>query len=132
MSVDTAEIVSNIVRELEAAWNAADGAGFARPFADDADFVNIRAEHFRTRELIASGHQGIFNSIYKGSNVRYEVVAMRPLAPGVLLAHVKSTLNAPTGPLAGQHNSLFSMVLIEADDRWQIASFQNTLVAPGR
>ena len=43
------------------------------PFADDADFVSIRAEHLRSREVIAKGNQGIFDTIYKGSAVRYEV-----------------------------------------------------------
>jgi len=56
MNVNGEQIVSNLVGELEKAWNAADGAGFARAFADDADFVNIRGLHFRTRENIAKGH----------------------------------------------------------------------------
>jgi uncharacterized protein (TIGR02246 family) len=56
MNSDGERIVSNLVGELEEAWNAADGAGFARSFAEDADFVNIRGEHVRTREVIAKGH----------------------------------------------------------------------------
>jgi uncharacterized protein (TIGR02246 family) len=60
---DSEQIVSDIVRELEKAWNAADGEGFARPFAEDADFLNIRGEHFRTRANIARGHQSIFDTI---------------------------------------------------------------------
>src|SRR4029453_7517956 len=107
------KIVSDIVGELERAWNSSDGAAFARPFTDDADFVNIRGEHFRTREAITKGHQGIFNTIYKGSVVRYQVIGARAIAPGVLLAHVKSALKAPTGPLAGEHSSLFTVVLVQ-------------------
>jgi len=53
----------------------------------------------------------------------------RPIAPGVVLAHVKSLLTAPTGPLAGEHNALFSMVLVEDQGAWRIAAFHNTLVA---
>src|SRR5215510_7522937 len=100
-------IVSDIVSELERAWNAADGAAFARPFAEDADFVNIRGDHFRTREVIAKGHQSIFDTIYKGSVVRYQPMDVRSISEGVLLAHARSTLKAPAGPLAGEHNSLF-------------------------
>lgn len=128
MNSDDRQIVADVVRELEKAWNAADGEGFGRPFAGDADFVNIRGDHFRTREAIAKGHQGIFNSIYKGSTVRFEVVSVRGIAPTVLLAHVKSALKAPTGPLAGEHGSLFSLVLVHYDDDWRIAAFHNTLV----
>jgi uncharacterized protein (TIGR02246 family) len=121
--------VSDLVAELEKAWNAADGEGFARPFAEDADFVNIRGDHLRSREAIARGHQGIFDTIYKGSVVRFQVAAVRAIAPDVLLVHVKSTLKAPTGPLAGEHHSLFTAVLTRAPDGWRIAAFHNTLIA---
>ena len=128
MNINSERIVSDIIGELERAWNAADGPGFARPFAEDADFVNIRGEHMRTREVIGKGHQGIFSTIYKGSVVRYELAAVRPIAPTVLLAHAKSKLNAPTGPLAGEHRSLFTLVLVQDQDSWRIAAFHNTLI----
>jgi uncharacterized protein (TIGR02246 family) len=128
MNSDDERIVSDLVAELEKAWNAADGARFARPFAEDADFVNIRGEHLRTREVIAKGHQAIFNTIYKGSVVRYQVAGVRAIAPAVLLAHVKSTLKAPTGPLAGEHSSLFTVVLVQEQNSWSIAAFHNTLI----
>ena len=57
-----------------------------------------------------------------------KVEAVREIAPSVLVAHVKSTLNAPTGPLAGEHRSLFTMVLVQQNTEWQIAAFHNTLV----
>ena len=129
MTVPDDRIVSDIVGELEKAWNAADGAAFARPFADDADFVNIRGDHFRTREVIAKGHQVIFDTMYKGSVVRYQATDVRAIAPGVLVAHAKATLTAPTGPLAGEHGSLSTLVLVQHDNDWRIAAFHNTLVA---
>jgi uncharacterized protein (TIGR02246 family) len=128
MNSDGERIVSHLVGELEEAWNAADGAGFARPFAEDADFVNIRGEHLRTREVIAKGHQAIFDTIYAGSVVGYQVTGVRAIAPAVLLAHVKGTLKAPTGPLAGEHGSLFTLVLVQDQNSWRIAAFHNTLV----
>jgi uncharacterized protein (TIGR02246 family) len=128
MNVDGQRIVSALIVRLENAWNEKDGAAFAQPFAEDADFVNIRGEHFRTREAIADGHQGIFNTIYKGSVVRYELSGVRALAPGILLAHAKANLKVPTGPLAGEHRSLFTLVLSQDQDAWRIAAFHNTLV----
>lgn len=128
MNVTGDQAVSDIVAELEKAWNTGDGAAFARPFAEDADFVNIRAEHLQTREVIARGHQGIFDTIYKGSTVRFQVSTVRAISPTVLVAHVKSTLKAPTGPLAGEHNSLFTLVLEQDQENWRIAAFHNTLV----
>jgi len=113
MSVQDERIVSELVGELEKAWDVADGTAFARAFAEDADFVNIRGEHFRTREVIAKGHDVIFNTIYRNSIVRYQVAGVRAIALGVLLARVKSNLQAPTGPLAGEHGSLFTLVLVQ-------------------
>ena len=61
------------VRQLEIAWNAMDGAAFGASFAADADFVNIRGEHFRGRAAIAAGHAAIFKTIYAGSTNHYIV-----------------------------------------------------------
>jgi uncharacterized protein (TIGR02246 family) len=65
--------LENIVRQLEAAWNAMDGSAFAEPFAADADFVNIRGDHFRGQDAIAAGHAAIFQTIYAGSTNHYTI-----------------------------------------------------------
>jgi len=126
--------IEGIVKSMEAAWNAGDGAGFAAPFAADADFVTIRAEHLRGREAIGAGHAMIFRTIYAGSVNRMEVESARLLRPEVALAHVRATLDAPTGPLAGRHDARFSLVLIREAAGWQIAALHNTLAPsePGR
>jgi uncharacterized protein (TIGR02246 family) len=120
----------NIVAQLEAAWKAMDGAAFAQPFAEDADFVNIRAEHFQGRPAIGAGHAAIFASIYAGSTTQMTVEAARRLRPDVGLVHVRSVLNVPQGPLAGRHAACFSMVLTKAGGDWEIAAFHNTLEPP--
>jgi len=119
--------ITAVVAALEAAWNAGDGAAFAAPLTEDADFVNIRAEHFRGRDSIAAGHDGIFRSIYAGSRNHYTVESVRLLRQDVALVHVKAVLDAPTGPLAGRHGALFSAVLTREPDGWRIAAFHNTL-----
>jgi uncharacterized protein (TIGR02246 family) len=119
--------LAGIVRHLEAAWEAMDGAAFAAPFADDADFVNIRGEHVRGRSAIAAGHSAIFRTIYAGSTTRMTVEAARLLRPEVALVHVHSLLDAPHGPLAGRHHARFSMVLTKEPGGWRIAAFHNTL-----
>jgi uncharacterized protein (TIGR02246 family) len=128
-SVDRTTL-ETLVASLEAAWNAGDADAFAAPFTDDADFVNIRAEHFRTRAAIAAGHAAIFRTIYAGSTNVYTLSAARLLAADVALVHVKAVLDAPSGPLAGRNRALFSMVLVRAGSQWQIASFHNTLEPP--
>jgi len=122
--------LESIVGRLEAAWNAMDGAAFAAPFAADADFVNIRAEHLRGRSTIADGHAGIFRTIYAGSTNRYTIETVRLVLNDVALVHVQAVLDVPSGPFAGRNRALFSMVLVRRAPGWQIASFHNTLQPP--
>lgn len=127
LSQADAAALERIVRQLESAWNAADGDAFAAPFAEDADFVNIRAEHHRGRPAIAAGHTAIFRGIYAGSTNQLTLEAARLLRPDVALARVLATLDCPTGPLAGRHRARFTMVLTKGPNGWEIASFHNTL-----
>ena len=55
----------------------------------------------------------------------------RELDDRVMLAHVRGTLNAPAGPLAGETNALASVILVGDGGDHRIAAFHNTLVASG-
>jgi uncharacterized protein (TIGR02246 family) len=120
--------VAELVQRLEGAWNAGDAAGFAAPFAEGADFVNVMGMHARGRQAIEAGHEHIFRTIYAGSVNAYELESARVLRPGVALAHVRARLRVPGGPMAGEHDALFSMVLVQGGDGWQVEGFQNTFV----
>jgi uncharacterized protein (TIGR02246 family) len=106
MNNDLDRVVTPVLSRIESAWNAADGAAFAEPFTTDADFVNIRGEFHHSQAAIGAGHQAIFNTVYKGSTVRYELAEARSLTPNVTVAHARATLREPQGPLAGEHKWL--------------------------
>ena len=129
--MDPKTVAETVIKRLQDAWNAADGARFAAPFTPDADFVNIRGELHSGSEQIAAGHQQIFDSIYAGSTVHYSVLQARELDNRVILAHVGATLNAPTGPLAGETQALASVVLVGDREEHRIAAFHNTVIASG-
>ena len=124
--------IDQLVDTLEHAWNAGDGDAFAAPFAEDADFVNVRAEHHQGRRAIAGGHNAILRTIYAGSTNEYTVKSARLVADDVAVAHVDAALDVPSGPLAGQMHALYSIVLVRAGSGWQIASFHNTLLPPAQ
>ena len=63
MAEDAESIAAALLRQLEDAWNAGDGAAFGAPFAEDADFVDIRGDHHRGRAAIAQGHRAIFDTV---------------------------------------------------------------------
>jgi len=121
-------IAEAIMQRLELAWNHADGAAFGEPFSADADFVAIRGDLHTGRDAIAEGHQQILDTIYAGSTARYQVLHARQLGGRVILAHVRGTLSAPAGPLAGEHASTITVVLLKRDDKYEITAFHNTLI----
>ena len=133
MAEGAGSVATELIGRLERAWNEGDGQAFGEPFAPDADFVDIRGEHHRGQEAIAAGHQAIFDSIYEGSSTDFELTGARELSAGdVILAHATAVLRTPSGPLAGEHGAVQSLVLVRGGDGWEIASFHNTLVAPRR
>ena len=125
---DLSAMAQGLLDRLEAAWNGADGTAYGEPFSSDAVFVAIRGDLYTGREAIAQGHQGILDSIYAGSTSRFELLSARPLDDRVVLAHARMTVDAPAGPLAGEHRSTATMVLVEREGRYEIAAFHNTLV----
>jgi uncharacterized protein (TIGR02246 family) len=122
-------VAQGLMTRLEEAWNAADGAAFAEPFSANADFVAIRGDLHTGSTAIAEGHQQIFDTIYAGSTVAYRVLQAREIAGGVILAHVRGTIAAPSGPLAGEHAATATVVLVPHGDDYEIAAFHNTLVS---
>ena len=126
--MDPTSIAESIVKALEDAWNGGDGAAFGAPFAPEADFVTIRGE-LHSGEAIAAGHQHIFETVYRGSTIRYSVLQARELDDRVIVAHVRGTLNVPAGPLAGEPDALASVVLARHDGDYRIEAFHNTLIA---
>jgi uncharacterized protein (TIGR02246 family) len=130
-TIDPTTVAALQIDQLERAWNQADGAAFGSVFAEDADFVDIRGTHHQGAAAIGHGHQAIFDTIYAGSTVRFELDRVRLVAPGCIVAVVASTLDAPTGPLAGVNNARVTMLLTEQGGRWKVTAFHNTLVREG-
>jgi uncharacterized protein (TIGR02246 family) len=125
---DAVAVAGPILEQLELAWNAGDGVGFAGPFAEDADFVEIRGGHHHGAVAVGRGHEAIFSTIYAGSTVDLDLEKARTVGPGVVVALAHSTMTAPTGPMRGVNRARMTMVIVEEDERWAIKSFHNTLV----
>lgn len=127
-TLDPTTIAANRVEQMERAWNQADGAAFAEVFTSDTDFVDVRGGHHRGVEEVAQGHQALFDSIYAGSTVTYQLETAREVAPGCIVAVVAATLDVPSGPMQGVNRARFTAAMIERDSCWSVAAFQNTLL----
>jgi len=116
------------VKQMESGWNTKSGALFAKPFAEDADYVVINGSHIRGRKVIESAHQGIFDTIYKDTTITLTVKQVRFLRPDVAVVHVNGHRDGPTKELT--QDAMLSMVMVKEKGGWSITSFQNTAVAP--
>jgi uncharacterized protein (TIGR02246 family) len=121
-------VAATLFTSMAAAWGRADGAAFGTLFSTDADFVDIRGSHHRGADAIAQGHQAIFDTIYAGSTVSYQVDRAGVVAPGCVVAVISSTLDAPTGPLQGINHARITAVITDGPGGWEITALQNTLV----
>jgi uncharacterized protein (TIGR02246 family) len=131
MQTDPTTIATGWLDRIEDAWNRADGPGFGEAFAEESDFVDIRGDHHRGSATIAHGHQAIFDTVYAGSTVHYDLDVARAVGPESVLAVATSTLEAPTGPLQGTNHSRLTAVITRQGDRWLASAFQNTLIQTG-
>lgn len=116
------------VKQMETGWNTKSGALFAKPFADDADYVVINGMYIRGRAVIESQHQRIFDTVYKDTNVTLTVKQIRFLRPDVAVVHVEGRRTGPTKEL--MQNAMLTLMMTKEKQGWVIAAFQNTAVAP--
>ena len=120
------------VRQLEAGWNSKSGALFAKPFAEDADYVVINGMHIRGRAAIDKGHQGIFDTYMKATTIAFTVKQTRYVRADVAVVHVGARLKSPQ-PDGGakETDATITLVMSKEKGNWQIVAFQNTQVAGG-
>ena len=120
-----------IVRRLEQAWNNGDSVAWTAEFAKDADFIHVLGGFFHGSGDIEHGHRTIFDTIYKGSQNRFEVEKVRLLRPDVAVVFIRANL---TWYLNGQEHHIQARPTLVAEKsptgEWRIAVFQNTLITP--
>jgi uncharacterized protein (TIGR02246 family) len=127
LAQDEAAIREN-VEQMQAGWNTKSGSLFARPFAEDADYVVINGSYVKGRVTIEKTHQQIFETIYKNTTIRLAVKQVRFLRPDVAVVHVTGHLDAPENEKQLVADASMTMVMTREKQGWQIAAFQNTQV----
>ncbi len=131
MTTDNAAIRA-IIKQCSDAWNAGNGRAFAAPFAEDADYIIIDGRHARGRDVIAVGHQRIFETIYRDSNLKIDIEEMHFLRPDVAVVCCLGLLTGARGENKYREQARSGWVMTKTDGEWQVASFQNTPIAPPR
>ena len=133
-SAEAKSQVEAVVKALIESWNAHDMTVYGAQFADDADFVNVLGMHWRGRSEIERLHAELHRTIFRNSSLRLEDYSVRPLGPGILLAHVKWEMRGhespPGAPFAEIRHGMITAVFVEKEERWLISALQNTEIVP--
>ncbi len=120
--------IREVIAAVESGWNAGDGDGFAASFAEDADYVIVDGRYIKGRQVIAQGHQGLFDSIYRDSHNVATVRGIRFISDDVAVAHVEWRLTFQQDEAVRKGQAITTMVMLRANGMWSITAFQNTPV----
>lgn len=126
-SKDEAAIRAN-VGQMVKGWNLKSGAEFAKPFAEDADYVVINGFHIKGRAAIAEAHQRIFETVRKNSTLFCTVEQIRFLRPDVAVIHARGTLKEAQNDSTRTIDAKMTLVMTKENGKWEIAAFQNTAI----
>lgn len=129
MNTNDEQALRDVVAKLESAWNAADSVAWARFFAEDVDFIHILGVHYTGRAAVEKGHRMIWDTIYKGSTVKYAVEKIRPAGADVAVVFVLGEMKFFDSGVERYIKARPTMMVQRTDNGWQIVVFQNTLVA---
>lgn len=124
------QALREIVQQLEASWNTSDSVAWSKFFAEDADFIHILGGHFHGREAIEQGHRLIFDTVYKGSVNRFQVEKIRFAGPDVTIVFLFATLRVNNPGMPPQLYARPTLIAQRRGGRWEIVTFQNTMVRP--
>ena len=118
-----------IVTEFQKTWNASDSIGLASLFSVDASFIHIYGGQLDGRMAIEASHRQIFDTVYKGSRLEYEVNSVRFLRPDVAAVLLEARLQFRERGDAREIHARPTMVATKEDGKWQVVLFQNTRVS---
>ena len=123
-------LVSSLVTEAEAAWNAHDMKRFAACFAEDADFVNVAGDWWHGRNEIEQRHASGHAAQFKNSTMQMELAGFREIGPGIGVVHVRWLLNGhgPSGPkqTTDPRPGIWSWTVRDRGGKLEIVASHNT------
>lgn len=125
-SVDETKLKEMHQRMIEA-WNKGSPAGFAAPFAPDADFIGFEGSQLKGRSQIAQFHQMLFETSRQNTTLEGGVHFVRFLSPDIAVIHAWTTSSLPNERNASpSRDSLQLIVATRHGGYWQFDAMQNS------
>jgi uncharacterized protein (TIGR02246 family) len=114
-------------------WNAHDMKGFARLYADDAEFVNVYGMWWTGRPRIQSEHEATHATVFRNSRLSAKEIRVKFLRPDVASLHMRWDLTGlalPNGQPLPDRKGVLAYILVKEGGEWRIAVGQNTDIVP--
>ncbi len=118
--------IRQIVKDIHDAWAEGNGEKYASYFTEDIDFTVWNGMYYNGRKANAKNHQMIFDTFYKGTNIKTEIRKIRFLTDDVASVHLQSKMFRAGKRVDGVPEVVPLMILQKTDGKWKGAVFQNT------
>jgi len=119
--------IRGLIEAFAEGWNGQDGLACARPFAEDADFINIMGLKARGREVIGRGHEEILATVFRGTKLNYAIESIRFVRPDVAVGDATLRLHYADGAPFPMRASSAGFVAGKQRGQWSIVVFRNMI-----
>ena len=132
MSLPTQDAAQAVLAELARAWDIGDAAAYGRQFTEGATYVSFDGHLLSGRQAIEDVHRFLFDGPLRGSRMVSDRGESSTIQSTSLLGEDVAVVVSTGGiQLAGQtelgdRDSVQTVVLTRAGERWLVAAFQNT------
>lgn len=126
-----------IIAAQAAAWNAGDGAAYAKDLAPEASFTNIFGMVMYGAPAFAERHRQILSTFYKSTTKHHTIRRIRFVTPDVAIVdidnEVRGVKRMPAGlpvPPDGIIRTQLMEVFVQRGGRWWIEAYHNVDTKP--
>jgi uncharacterized protein (TIGR02246 family) len=120
-------VVCDIADQFEHCWNAADGVGFAEPFADDADVITPQGVRLLGRREISLRSAEVLARTCGDDSIGLRVVDVRCTSATTFVALIEQHWRRRSDPVAERRTSaLATVVVAESACGWEVTTLHCT------
>jgi uncharacterized protein (TIGR02246 family) len=124
--------VQNIIQEEVTAWNAGDAVAYARHFAPDGTFTNVRGQFFTGRQAFIDKHDYVFKGQFRGSTLKQDVVSLKFARSDVAVVEVLTSVTGiqklspgTSTDDKGRLRTRLLQVIVRDGSEWKIVAYHN-------
>ena len=125
--------IRNIIQGEIAAWNAGDAVAYARHFAEDGTFTNVRGQFFTGRQAFIDRHDYVFKGQFHGSTLKQDIVSLKFARPDVAVVEVLTSVTGyqklspgTSADAKGRLRTRLLQVIVKDRGEWKIVAYHNT------